>query len=128
MLDEPRPPNGDGRYLSWKDWAIQRDYVSRQIESAVAGADERRLDAVSGVSKRVDDHATLIGGLQQALLAAPDGDKPGGLVWQMSEIRDEQKSGRRNIILILGTASFVINLLAPYLRDVVTGALGLPVR
>lgn len=127
MIDEPRPTNGADRF-TWKDWAIQRDYISRQIEGAVASSEERQAELVRAVTARVDDHGKLIGGLQQALLAAPDGDKPGGLMWQMSEIRDEQKSGRRNIILILGTASFVINLLAPYLRDVVTGALGLPVR
>lgn len=116
MIDDPRPTNGDGRYVTWKDWGGQlRPSISREIETAVAGVGEDVMAVTGEVSK-----------LRDLVTAAPDGEKPGGILWQLGAIRTEQRRSSRNIVLALGAASFLFNMIAPWLRPLVEQFIGSP--
>lgn len=127
MEDVDRPRNGDtGRYLTWRDWASERKSILSDIDSRIAEDQDGRRELMAGVTNRIDRHDDKIDELQRNLMAAPEGDRPGGLLWQMGELRKEQRQTRRNIVVALGALSFVFNLLSPWLGTIVSSVIGVP--
>ncbi|HET7128961.1 MAG TPA: hypothetical protein VFJ93_07795 [Gaiellaceae bacterium] len=124
-MEEPR--NGS-RYVTWAQYGQDRER-DRNVYVTQGDLAQTRDDITAhivAIEKLANASTLRIDDVFRQLTAAPDGDKPGGLMWQMGEMRREQKALVRNLAIVVAAVTFLWNLVAPYVSGWLHALVGVP--